>query len=135
MTTIGDDTRYIAFTTYRRSGEAVPTPVWVVTLADGSLGFHTGSQTGKVKRLRHTPRALLQPSDRTGDPLPGSDPVEVHCELVDGATLEEINRAVVAKYGRVQTTLARVVATVAGLVTQRRRVPYSDVGVRFRLAD
>jgi len=49
---------FLLLTTFRRSGEAVGTPVWVVR--DGShLLVTTGQQTGKVKRIRHTPGSAL----------------------------------------------------------------------------
>lgn len=132
---ITDETRFIRLTTFRRSGDLVPTPVWVAELPDGAFGFYTASGTGKVKRLRHTERVLVQASDFRGKPLPGSREVEVRCALVDGADLAQVRSAIVGKYGRLQTTAARWGAVAAGFVRHRRRLPYADVGVRFRLPD
>jgi uncharacterized protein len=47
--------RFISLTTFRRSGEPVSTPVWVV-LNKSALLVTTQLSTGKIKRLRHTSR-------------------------------------------------------------------------------
>ncbi len=49
------DEKYIAATTYRKNGDPVTTPTWVVALDDDRIGFWTSSATGKAKRLRATP--------------------------------------------------------------------------------
>ena len=61
---IGDE-RFVSLTTFRRSGEPVATPVWVVR--DGAhLLVTTPEGSGKVKRLRHTSRVELRPCSRSG---------------------------------------------------------------------
>ena len=55
------DSRYVSFTTFRRTGEAVATPVWMAPMPDGRLTFTTTGDAGKVKRLAHTARVLLRP--------------------------------------------------------------------------
>ena len=54
--------------TFRRSGEAVPTPVWA-GLADGRLYFRSEKRVGKIKRIRANPRVLVAPCDSRGKPL------------------------------------------------------------------
>jgi PPOX class probable F420-dependent enzyme len=61
-----ENEKYVLFTTFRRDGRAVSTPVWLVQMPDGEFGFSTGSESGKAKRLRHTPRVTLQGCDRSG---------------------------------------------------------------------
>jgi PPOX class probable F420-dependent enzyme len=56
----------VLLTTFRRDGRAVSTPVWLVPMSDGEFGFSTGGNSGKAKRLRHTPRVTLQGCDRRG---------------------------------------------------------------------
>jgi PPOX class probable F420-dependent enzyme len=60
--------------TYRRSGEAIRTPVWFVE-SGGLLFLLTRMDSGKVKRLRHNAEVLVAPckmnGDLTGDWLPG----------------------------------------------------------------
>ena len=56
---------YVSLTTFRRSGVAVPTPVWAAP--DGeSLIVWTRADSGKVKRLRHTSRVTVAPCDIRG---------------------------------------------------------------------
>jgi uncharacterized protein len=57
--------RYLALETMRRSGAPVVTPVWFVAHA-GQLYFSAPAHTGKVKRLRHTPRGRVAPCDERG---------------------------------------------------------------------
>jgi PPOX class probable F420-dependent enzyme len=53
---------------FRRSGEAMPTPVWF-GLADGMVHFRSEKRVGKVKRIRANPRVLVAPCDNRGKPL------------------------------------------------------------------
>src|SRR5262245_41631810 len=54
-------------TTFRRSGEAVPTPVEIRVRSE-RVYFTTWSTTGKVKRLAHTPGVTLARCTRMGKP-------------------------------------------------------------------
>ncbi len=60
------DSRYVSLTTYRRSGVAVPTPVWAAP-DGGDLVVWTRADSGKVKRLRHTSRVTVAPCDVRGN--------------------------------------------------------------------
>ena len=44
--------KYISVTTFKRSGQGVPTPVWFV-LREGKVYFRSEINTWKVKRLRN----------------------------------------------------------------------------------
>ena len=57
------DEQSVLLTTFRKVGTPVPTPVWIVELDDGRVGFSTSSGSGKVKRLAHTTRVTLQPAE------------------------------------------------------------------------
>ncbi len=57
--------RYLTLTTFRRTGEAVPTVVWFVAHA-GKLYVRTARSSGKVKRIRHTDRVLVAPASVLG---------------------------------------------------------------------
>jgi uncharacterized protein len=50
--TISDE-KYIASTTYRKSGAGVPTTTWICALDGSRVGFWTSSASGKYKRLRN----------------------------------------------------------------------------------
>jgi PPOX class probable F420-dependent enzyme len=64
FTALGDE-RFVSLTTFRRTGEPVSTPVWLVRDGDALL-VTTPDDSGKVKRLRHTSRVELRPCSRSG---------------------------------------------------------------------
>jgi PPOX class probable F420-dependent enzyme len=94
------DARYISFTTFRRSGAAVATPVWVAPMPDGRLAFTTRAEAGKVKRLAHTGRVLLSPSDARGKVADGAPTVEGRATVVrEGTDYDSGVAALGRKYG------------------------------------
>lgn len=97
---------FVLLTTYRRDGEAVPTPVWIAD--DGErLLVTTGAASGKVKRLAHTSRVTLTPCDMRGKVKRGAASVEAVAVVDDSAeTREALDAATLAKYG-VQYRIAR----------------------------
>ena len=58
-------TTYVSLTTFRRTGVPVATPVWAAP-DDDALVVWTRADSGKVKRLRHTPRVTVAPCDVRG---------------------------------------------------------------------
>jgi PPOX class probable F420-dependent enzyme len=113
-----ENEKYMLFTTFRRDGRAVSTPVWLVQLPGGEIGFSTGSDSGKAKRLRHTARVTLQACDRTGGSAHG--PVlDGQARLVSGAELERLQEAMKAKYGAMSTAIG-VAASVARRLGSKR---------------
>jgi PPOX class probable F420-dependent enzyme len=121
------DERYMLLTTFRRDGTPVATPVWVTPYEGHSVAFWTSSGSGKAKRLAHTRRVTVQPSDGRGRVKPGTDPVEATARVVSGEELEAIRKQVIAKYG-FQTRITKVLATVWGTL-RGKRIPYGDRGV------
>lgn len=91
--------RYVSITTYRRDGGSSATPVWIVPLGNGSVGFTTGASSLKVKRIGRDPRVTLQASDARGRVKPASAPVEGVAAVVTGDGHERVRAAVAAKYG------------------------------------
>jgi uncharacterized protein len=121
------DEKYLLFTSFRRTGTPVSTPVWVVDLGDGRMGFWTSSGSGKAKRLAHTARVTVQPCDGRGRVKPGTGPTEATATLVSGDEYDVIRERVIAKYG-----FMTKLATVAGTLITRlhgKRIPYGDRGV------
>ncbi|MCI0397176.1 MAG: PPOX class F420-dependent oxidoreductase [Chloroflexi bacterium] len=55
-------------TTFRRSGQAVSTPVGTMT-GDGKVYFMTPAKTGKAKRIRNNPQVTLAPCTFKGERL------------------------------------------------------------------
>lgn len=91
--------QYVSLTTFRRSGEAVATPVWIAQHGD-DLVVTTGLTTGKVKRLRNDPRVLLRPSSRSGEVDPGAETVAGTATIVqDAAGMAAPGDALQKKYG------------------------------------
>ena len=126
------DEKYLLLTTFRRNGTPVSTPVWVVSLDTGDVGFYTSSASGKAKRLAHTERVTVQPCDARGRVKPGAPALDATARLVTGDQLETIRERVVAKYG-FMTKVAKVGAKIGGLI-KRKPFPYADRGVVVTLA-
>ncbi|HEX7168326.1 MAG TPA: PPOX class F420-dependent oxidoreductase [Acidimicrobiales bacterium] len=57
---------YAVLVTFRRSGEAVPSPVWIGVDGSGKAYVKTRRDAGKVKRIRNDDRALVAPSNARG---------------------------------------------------------------------
>jgi PPOX class probable F420-dependent enzyme len=125
------DEKFVASTTYRKSGAAVPTQTWICALDGSRVGFWTSSASGKCKRLRGNPRITLQPADARGRVKGGSQSVEGTAELVtSGADFDAIQSRIRAKYG-VMVAITRVF----NLLGNRGKFPYGDVGVVITVSD
>lgn len=88
--------RYIRLSTFRKSGEAVPTPVWFARVGE-NLYFTTGRNTGKAKRIRNNPEVAIAPSDFRGRPK-GRD-IRAVARLTDEPKGGAADRALRKKYG------------------------------------
>ena len=119
-------------TTFRRDGTPVATPVWVVALDGEEVGFWTSSGSGKAKRLAHTARVTVQPSDARGRVKAGTTAIEGTARLVTGSELDAVRERVIAKYG-FQTKVTKALGTLAGTL-RGKRIPYGDRGVVIALA-
>jgi len=62
-----DKMRQVVLVTFKRSGEAMPSPI-NHGVAVGKLYVRTDASTGKVKRLRNNPRVILVPCSFRGKP-------------------------------------------------------------------
>jgi PPOX class probable F420-dependent enzyme len=129
---LGDE-KYLSFTTFKRSGDAVASPVWAVSLDSGEIGFWTSSGSGKAKRLAHTARVVVQPSDARGRVKDGTTPITAQARLVaaDDPLFAEVERKVKAKYGFF-THVTKWLGTIGG-VLKRNRIPYGDRAVVITL--
>ncbi|WP_299955500.1 PPOX class F420-dependent oxidoreductase [uncultured Modestobacter sp.] len=118
--------RYVRLTTFRRTGAAVPTPVWAAPVGDpapgpdgaGALVVWTSADSGKVKRLRHTSRVTVGPCDRRG--RPEGPAVEAVAELLDPAEWPAALAALARRYGW-QWRITYATSRLAALVTHRGR--------------
>jgi PPOX class probable F420-dependent enzyme len=125
------DEKYLALTTFKRDGTPVTTPVWAAAIDGNKIGFWTSSGSGKAKRLAHTSKVTVQPSDARGRLKAGTSPVEATAVLVTGPELEGIRTQIKAKYG-FMTKITKFLGTVGGIV-KRKRIPYGDRGVLITL--
>ena len=91
--------KYVSLVTLRKSGEAVPSPVWIAPLADGRAGFTTEANSGKVKRIRNNNAVTLQECTMRGKLIEGAPVVSATAEVVSGAAHDEVHRAIRSKYG------------------------------------
>jgi uncharacterized protein len=95
---LGDE-RFVSLTTFRRSGEPVSTPVWVARDGD-ALVVTTPTESGKVKRLRHTAHVELRPCNRRGRVRAGADPVAgTAAILTDEDSRDRLSDVIRRKYG------------------------------------
>ena len=104
---------FVSLTTFRRSGAPVSTPVWVAR--DGeTLVVTTPSGSGKVKRVRHTPRVELRPCSRTGTVAPGAAVTTAVAEVVsEPGAVDRLGALVRRKYPveyRVMMLVERIAA-------------------------
>jgi uncharacterized protein len=98
LVTLGDE-RFVSLTTFRRTGEPVATPVWVVRDGD-ALDVYTTAESGKVGRIRRDPHVELRACDRRGrvaDGTPVVPATAVIDESAEGVGLTE--RLLRTKYG------------------------------------
>jgi PPOX class probable F420-dependent enzyme len=65
---------FVLLTTFRGTGEPVPTPVWVVALED-RLVVLTSRDAGKLRRLEHHPAVTMQPCSPRGKVRANTSPV------------------------------------------------------------
>jgi hypothetical protein len=106
--------RFVNLITYRKSGDAVPTPVWFA-IHKGALYVFTGVNSGKVKRIRNNPHVQLQPCDHSGKPL---GPATVaRARLLSAEESVRGRVALNAKYG-VQKAAYEIMLTFQGRASE-----------------
>jgi PPOX class probable F420-dependent enzyme len=92
-----DKARYVSFTSYKRNGDPVSLPVWVVPF-EGGYAFTTDPDAFKVKRVRNNPRVSLRVCSVRGKVEPGAAEFPGTAEYVDAATADRVNAAIRRKY-------------------------------------
>jgi uncharacterized protein len=101
---------YVSLETYKKSGQAVQTPVWF-SIENGRLVVSAPAHTGKVKRLRNNPQlrlALCTSSGKiTGPWLSG------RARFLDDSEAKHADRLLKRKY-HVQRMLIDLVGKLRG---------------------
>ncbi len=87
---------HISLTTFRKSGEAVPTTVWFA-LVDGRLYVTTDPESGKMKRIRNNPRVVLSASNALGRAR--GESIEGVASPIESDPPERAERGLREKYG------------------------------------
>ncbi|GAA3462012.1 MULTISPECIES: PPOX class F420-dependent oxidoreductase [Saccharothrix] len=114
------DGKYLLLTTFRRSGVAVPTPVWVAH--DGSaLYAWSAADAGKVKRIRNNGEVRIGPCDVRGRPT--GEQVPARASLMDREGSERVRSMIARKYG--------LFGRITLLGSRLRRGPEGTVGIEI----
>lgn len=114
--------KYASLTTFRRTGVAVSTPVWIAPAVDrsGRLAVITVDDTGKTKRLAHTERVELRACDMRGRVSEDAPTYAGTAHVVrDADGIAAVRAAVVAKYG-IPARFSDLVEKVTSMVGFRR---------------
>ncbi|MGB0384219.1 MAG: PPOX class F420-dependent oxidoreductase [Ardenticatenaceae bacterium] len=91
------DTKYIALETFKKNGQGVVTPVWVIG-KEGKLYAWTDGNSWKVKRIRNKSHVRVCQCDRVGKLE--SDWIEAQADiLVRAEDHQEMAQDLAAKYG------------------------------------
>ncbi len=122
------DEKYVLVTTFRKNGDGVATPVWIVALPDGTAGFTTEVDSGKVKRIRNNPSVTLQPCNLRGKVTADAEIVTATADVLLGADARPVTKAVRRKY-----RVAILLLDVGTLFRKLRRRPEADeCAIRLR---
>src|SRR4051812_25499371 len=113
---------YVSLTTFRRTGAPVSTPVWAAP--DGAdLLVWTRTDSGKIKRLRHTARVTVAPCDFRGNTK--GDAVDGVAELIEHADWPGALTALRRAYGlrfQLGYLTSRVVQRLSRRATDRNEI-------------
>jgi hypothetical protein len=115
---------YVSFTSYRKDGTPVSTPVWIAPEGD-DLYFFSDTGAFKVKRIRNNPAVSLQPCDVRGRIKDGAPLITGVAEVLDHAESPRVRRIVNRKY--------RVMGTIGGFFS-RLRGAEAAIGIRIQQA-
>ncbi|MBB3665837.1 MULTISPECIES: PPOX class F420-dependent oxidoreductase [Prauserella salsuginis group] len=89
--------KYVLLTTFRRSGTAVPTPVWIARDGD-ELVLYSARDAGKVKRIRASVEVEVIACDVRGANTHG-DTVHGTARVLDETGSARAREAIARKYG------------------------------------
>jgi uncharacterized protein len=107
-----DRHRYVSLTSYRKNGEGVATPVWLLP-HEGKLFIWTNRESFKAKRLARDPRCTVAPCNANGKQLLGPH-LDGHARFVEPIRASEIASMMKARYG-IQFALIRALNWLRGI--------------------
>jgi PPOX class probable F420-dependent enzyme len=88
--------QYMSLTTFRKTGQPVPTPVWFAQSGE-NLYVMTSPDSGKVKRIRSNAQVEVAPCTRSGEVLGAS--AEAAARVLSPEEAQVAKRALDHKYG------------------------------------
>jgi PPOX class probable F420-dependent enzyme len=92
-----EEQKYLALETFRKSGQAVKTPVWFVQ--DGeTLLVWTEAGSGKAKRIRNDGTVRVAPSTGSGEPVGEWLPAHAQADESPDA-IQHLEKLMKKKYG------------------------------------
>src|SRR5215471_10103190 len=106
----------MSLATFRKNGAEVKTPVWFAVV-DGKVYCYTRIDTGKVKRLRNSPRARIAPSTIRGE-VRGEWLDTTARTVADEALVARVYAALRKKYG-FQISLLTFLTKLTGKLDER----------------
>lgn len=125
-----DRAKYISFTSFKRNGDAVSLPVWVVPF-DGGYAFTTDGPSYKVKRVRNNPAVTVQVCTFRGKVAPDAPTHAGTAEVLEGDAVVAVRRAIKRKY---RFVYAVAIAPQEWLAKLRRKESTGSVAIKITLA-
>ncbi len=89
--------QYALLKTFRKNGDAVPTPIWFAN-ENGKLYITTANTAGKIKRIRNNGHATLTPCDQRGKIIGDGKEVEGVAHEVPAVESAHANAVLLRKY-------------------------------------
>ena len=125
-----DSAKYASFTTYRKNGTAVSTPVWLVPF-DGGYAFTTDPTSAKVKRVRNDARASLTVCDVRGRVKEGAVVHNGAAVVLSAGDITRVTDAIKKKY-RIGFALLGVMSLVKKL-TRKGSTATAECAIKVTL--
>jgi uncharacterized protein len=116
-----DKEKCMSLTTFRKTGEAVVTPVWFAE-SNGSIYVGTGVNAGKIKRIRHTERVILAACTMSGKVI-GAEIKGMARVVSEPEEISVAEAALAKKYGLTRSIYYFILNTMSSM---RRKPRMSD---------
>lgn len=121
--------RYVALTTYRKTGVAVTTPVWIARDGDRLLVW-TGQHAGKVRRIRGNDSVALAPCTMSGSARGAT--ISAQASILPGERLGEVFVALRQKYP-VQFRFLRAYQAIGAILRGRSAASTHEGSVAIQI--
>lgn len=124
-----DGAKYISFTSTKRDGTTVATPVWVVPF-EGGYAFTTGHDAFKLRRIERNPAVTVAVCTMRGKVAPNATVHAGTAVALDPEAARRVNRAIRRKYWLAYSLAIAPAAWWARL----RGSGYADAAIKVTLA-